>query len=185
MIRFLMTPGLISATPAARELASPQEVLSGSTIFALHQRAAASAIAPEQLVAQPTVYSGMASSDLRLHLEGEKEFVALCFSTAPDDATFQRTIAAAAMASSEMQSAVHGMSIDAAKGLGSMHKPLLLIYGEQDALVQPSASAARAKELYPRTAVELYARSVHSPFFEESTRFNRALSAFVDAASAH
>lgn len=140
---------------------------------------------PEQLVAQPTVYSGMASSDLQLHLEGEKEFVALCFSTAPDDATFQRTIAAAAMASSEMQRAVHGMSINAAKGLGSMRKPLLLIYGEQDALVQPSASAARAKELYPRTAVELYARSGHSPFFEESARFNRDLSAFVDAASAH
>ena len=126
MIRFLMTPGLISATPAARESAAPQEVLSGSTIFALHQRAAASAIAPEQLVAQPTVYSGI-----------------------------------------------------------SMHKPLLLIYGEQDALVQPGTSAARAKELYPRTAVELYARSGHSPFFEESARFNRDLSAFADAASAH
>lgn len=82
---------------------------------------------PEQLVAQPAAYSGMASSDLRLHLEGEKEFVALCFNTAPDDATFQRTIATAAMASREMQSAVHGMSIDAAKGLRSMHKPLLLI----------------------------------------------------------
>lgn len=66
-----------------------------------------------------------------------------------------------------------------------MDKPLLLIYGEQDALVQPSASAARAKELYPRTTVELYARSGHSPFFVESTRFNRDLSAFVDAASAH
>jgi len=138
---------------------------------------------PEQLVAQPTAYSGMASSDLRLHLEGEKEFVALCFSTVPDDATFQRMVTAAAMASSEMQSAVHGMSIDTAKGLGSMHKPLLLIYGKQDALVQPIASAARAKELYPRAAIELYAKSGHSPFFEEPTRFNRDLSKFVDVAS--
>lgn len=140
---------------------------------------------PEQLVAQPTAYSGMASSDLRLHLEGEKEFVALCFSTAPDDATFQRTIAVAAMASSAMQSAVHGMSIDAVKGLALMHKPLMLIYGEQDALVQPTASAARAKELYPDATVELYARSGHSPFFEEHTRFNQDLSEFVDAASGH
>ncbi|MCS4229368.1 pimeloyl-ACP methyl ester carboxylesterase [Stenotrophomonas maltophilia] len=140
---------------------------------------------PEQLVAQPAAYSGMASSDLRLHLEGEKEFVSLCFNTAPDDATFQRMVAAAAMASREMQSAVHGMSIDAAKGLGSMHKPLLLIYGEQDALVQPSASAARTKALYPRTKVELYETSGHSPFLEESTRFNRDLSAFVDAATGH
>ncbi|WP_371264398.1 alpha/beta fold hydrolase [Pseudomonas sp. NFACC43] len=137
---------------------------------------------PDQIVAHPSVYSGMTSPDLKTHLDAEREFVALCFATRPDADTFQRLLANAAMASENMQKAVHGMSLDAPKGLGAMHKPLLLIYGARDALVQAEPSFNRAKALNPSILGKFYPSSGHSPFLEEAGRFNRDLSAFVDAA---
>lgn len=140
---------------------------------------------PEQIVSHPQVYSGMASPDLKTHLDAEREFVALCFAKQPDAQTFQRLLANAAMASQNMQNAVHGMSLDAPKGLGAMRKPLLLIYGARDALVQAEPSFNRAKALNPRAIGKFYPEAGHSPFIEETQRFNRDLSAFVDAAASH
>lgn len=136
---------------------------------------------PELLVPQPQVYSGMASSDLRTHLDAERAFLRLCFATQPDEATFQRLAAGAAMASGPMQRAVHGMTLDAARGLGSMTKPMLLVYGTHDALVQAKPSYERAKRMNRQLRVEFYEESGHSPFMEESRRFNQDLSDFVDS----
>ena len=86
---------------------------------------------PEQIVPQPRAYSGMASRDLKTHLDAEREFLTLCFAVPPAADIFQRLLANAAMASTTMQNSVHGMSLDAPKGLGAMHKPLLLVYGAQ------------------------------------------------------
>lgn len=140
---------------------------------------------PEQIVSHPQVYSGMGSPDLKTHLDAEREFVALCFAKLPDAQTFQRLLANAAMASQAMQNAVHGMSLNAPKGLGAMHKPLLLIYGARDALVQAEPSFNRAKALNPDAIGKFYPEAGHSPFIEEAQRFNRDLSAFVDAAASH
>jgi len=84
-----------------------------------------------------------------------------------------------------MQNAVHGMSLDGPKGLGAMHKPLLLVYGARDALVQPEASFNRARILNPGIIGKFYPDSGHSPFLEQAERFNRDLSDFVDAAIRH
>ena len=135
---------------------------------------------PDQIVSQPRVYSGMASTDLKTHLDAEREFVALCFATQPDVETFQRLLANAAMASGTMQNAVHGMSLDAPKGLGAMHKPMLLIYGAKDALVQAEPSFHRARALNPAVEGKFYAESGHAPFVEEAERFNRDLADFIN-----
>lgn len=138
---------------------------------------------PEQIVPQPHAYRGMASPDLKTHLDAEREFVSLCFARQPDADTFQRLVANAAMASEHMQNAVHGMTLDARKGLGALHKPLLLIYGAQDALVQAKPSFNRAKALNPGALGKFYPESGHAPFLEEAERFNRDLSTFVDTAA--
>lgn len=87
------------------------------------------------------------------------------------------------MASEHMQNAVHGMSLDAPKGLGRMSKPLLLIYGARDALAQAEPSFNRAKALNSQVNGKFCADSGHSPFMEEVERFNRDLSAFVEEAT--
>lgn len=137
---------------------------------------------PEQIVSQPRAYRNMASADLRTHLDGEREFLELCFATQPDAATFQRLLASAAMASGTMQNAVPGMSLDAPKGIGAMRKPMLLIYGARDALVQAEPSFNRAKALNPHIVGKFYQESGHSPFLEDADRFNLDLSRFVDTA---
>ncbi|ARP94544.1 alpha/beta fold hydrolase [Bordetella genomosp. 13] len=140
-------------------------------------------LTPQQIAAQPQVYHDLASEDLKTHLDAERAFLALCFATQPDAVTFQRLLANAALASARMQHAVHSMTVDAPAGLGALRKPLLLVYGERDALVKPGPSLDRAQALNPRARSVVYAQSGHAPFMEESGRFNRDLSAFVDAAS--
>ncbi|QEM83027.1 alpha/beta fold hydrolase [Halomonas binhaiensis] len=135
---------------------------------------------PDQIVAHPAVYHGLSSADLRTHLDAEREFLALCFQTQPDTVTFQRLLANAALASPTMQDAVPSMTIAVAEGLGATRKPMLLLYGTQDALVHPEPSIARAKALNSNIRSIMYSQSGHAPFLEEADRFNRDLSAFVD-----
>lgn len=138
-----------------------------------------------QITAHPDVYRDLASADLKTHLDAERAFLALCFQTPPDPVTFQRLLANAALASPQMQAAVPSMTIAAQAGLGGMRKPLLLIYGARDALVQAGPSMDRAKRLNPRIRGTVYADSGHAPFVEEAERFNRDLAAFIDAAARH
>ncbi len=136
---------------------------------------------PDLLVPHPEVYRDMTADDLRTHLDGERTFLGLCFHTPPDATTFARLLANAALASWEMQRAVPTMPVDAAAGLGATHKPVLLLYGGYDALLQSGPSIARATELNPRVRSQIYAQSGHAPFLEEPERFNRDLAAFVAA----
>jgi non-heme chloroperoxidase len=136
---------------------------------------------PDQITAHPAVYRDLNSPDLRTHLDTVREFLSLCFHTQPDAAAFERLFANAAMASWDMQRAVLSLSVDAAGGLRQARVPVLLIYGAQDALVQAKPAIARATQLNPRIRSTLYAASGHAPFIEEPARFNRDLSAFVDA----
>lgn len=136
---------------------------------------------PKQIAPHPALYRDMVSPDLKTHLDAEREFIGLCFAQRPDDVTFKRLLANAATASFDMQAAVQSMTVAAARGLGAARKPLLLIYGEKDALVQPAPSVARAKQLNPHVRSTVYAASGHAPFMEEADRFNRDLAAFVDS----
>lgn len=138
---------------------------------------------PEQIVAHPEVYRGLNSTDLKTHLDTVRTFLALCFHTQPDTQTFERLFANAAMASWDMQKAVQSMTVEAAKGLGNAKVPVLLLYGARDALVQAKPSIARATQLNPGVKSTLYENSGHAPFLEETERFNRDLSAFIDSTS--
>ncbi|MET7141925.1 alpha/beta hydrolase [Xanthomonas sp. PPL135] len=140
-------------------------------------------LTPEQIVAHPQVYRDLNSPDLKTHLDAVRAFLDLCFHTPPDQTTFQRLLANAAMASWDLQRAVQSMTVQAEKGLGRAQVPVLLLYGERDALVHAEPAIARAKALNPRIRSVLYARSGHAPFLEESERFDRDLARFVDAAT--
>ena len=63
-----------------------------------------------------------------------------------------------------MQAAVSSMTMDAAGGLGRLHKPWLLLYGACDALVRPDPAIARARTLKPDAQTMIYADIGHAPF---------------------
>jgi len=138
----------------------------------------------DQIVAHPAIYRDLNSADLKTHLDTVRDFLGLCFHTQPDNATFQRLYANAAMASWDMQRAVMSMTVAAAEGLVKAHVPVLLVYGTQDALVQVGPAIARATALDPRAQHKLYENSGHAPFLEEAARFNRDLATFVDGTPA-
>ncbi len=62
--------------------------------------------------------------------------------------------------------------------------PVLLIYGVEDALVNPGPAIARAKALNPHIRSMLYPEVGHAPFIETPARFNRDLAGFVEEATA-
>ncbi|WP_034944264.1 alpha/beta fold hydrolase [Erwinia oleae] len=136
-------------------------------------------LTPVLIPAHPVVYEGMTSAELKTHLNGERDFLRLCFHQQPDSRTFEQLIASAAMASWSMQRAVPGMRIPLEQGLGSARVPLLFIYGKYDALVNPQTSLARAKSINPQIRSLIYADSGHAPFNEEPSRFNRDLAEFA------
>lgn len=138
-------------------------------------------LAPGQIAAHPAVYRDIVSPDLRTHLDAMRSFLRLCFEKQPDAATFERLLANAAMASWDMQSAVQSMTVPAAEALTRMRKPMLLVYGERDALVQARASAARAMALNPRIRSSFYPDVGHAPFLEERARFEQELAAFAES----
>jgi pimeloyl-ACP methyl ester carboxylesterase len=136
---------------------------------------------PDQIVDHPEVYRDLVSPDLRTHLDAERTFLALCFHKPPDSSTFERLLSNGAMASWVMQSTVQSMTVAASEGLSEVRKPVLLIYGAQDALVKTKPTIARATALDPRLQSKVYASSGHAPFLEEPDRFNRDLSDFIEA----
>lgn len=134
---------------------------------------------PDLITPHPEVYAGLASQDLRTHLDAVRTFLALCFQTQPDRATFERLLSNAATASWLMTRTVPSMTVQAEEGLPRAKVPVLLIYGGKDNLVLPEASIARAKFLNNRIKWEIYDASGHAPFVEEAARFNKDLAKFA------
>lgn len=138
---------------------------------------------PDLLTPHREVYAGLASQDLRTHLDAVRTFLALCFNTQPDRDTFERLLSNAATASWLMTRTVPSMTVQAEEGLPRAKVPVLLIYGGKDNLVRPEANIVRAKSLNAQITSKIYDGPGHAPFFEEAPRFNKDLAEF--AISAH
>lgn len=135
------------------------------------------------ITAHPQVYEGLASSDLKTHLDAVRTFLGLCFHTQPETASLERLLSNAAMASWTMTRATPSMTVAITAGLPKAHVPILALYGAKDQLVTVQPSIARLKELNARVQTKLYENSGHAPFLEEAQRFNRDVAAFVALAA--
>lgn len=138
-------------------------------------------LTPALITPHPEVYAGLASDDLKTHLDAVRAFLALCFQKQPDAATFKRLLANAAMASWVMTKTVPSMTVDAADGMPKARVPVLLLYGGKDNLVMTGPSISRARELNPNVQSKVYAKSGHAPFLEEASRFNKDLAEFANS----
>lgn len=136
---------------------------------------------PAQITSHPEVYAGLASDDLKIHLDAIKTFLALCFETKPDAETFERLLTNAATASWIMTRNIPTMTVSAAEGLPKAHVPVLLLYGGKDNLVNVVPSINRANTLNPAVKSKIYPNSGHAPFLEEAQRFNGDLATFRNA----
>jgi non-heme chloroperoxidase len=135
------------------------------------------------ITSHPDVYAGLASDDLKTHLEAVHTFLALCFHTQPDVATYDLLLSNASMASWTMTRATPSMAVSVAEGLPKARVPVLMLYGAKDELVQVQPSIARAKQLNAHIQTTIYENSGHAPFLEETARFNHDLATFMESAT--
>lgn len=136
------------------------------------------------ITSHPEVYAGLASDDLRTHMQAVRTFLSLCFHTQPDTATRELLLSSASMASWIMTRTTPSMSVEVAAGLPGAHVPVLMIYGAKDELVNVQPSLSRARQLNRHLRAKLYANSGHAPFLEEAPRFNHDLRAFLQSTAA-
>jgi pimeloyl-ACP methyl ester carboxylesterase len=66
--------------------------------------------------------------------------------------------------------------------LARLRVPVLVTHGTMDRIILPAAGRYTAAQV-PGARLSLYDGVGHSPFFEDPTRFNRELAAFVRAAN--
>ena len=64
--------------------------------------------------------------------------------------------------------------------LRAVRVPVLVTHGRADGVVLPAA-AERTLSLVPHAKASWYEECGHSPFWEETSRFNRELAAFATA----
>lgn len=133
-----------------------------------------------QIAPHPAVYRDLNADDLATRLDAQRAFLALCFHQRPAQASFERLLGGAAMASWDMSAAVQSMDVTV-DGLAKTRRPVLLLYGARDALVNAGPAMARARQLNPRVIEKVYDDAGHAPFIEEPQRFARDLVRFMDA----
>jgi pimeloyl-ACP methyl ester carboxylesterase len=73
---------------------------------------------------------------------------------------------------------IHGFSQCRLSWIATMRKPMLLTYGERDAIVLP-AMGRHLAQVAPHALLSLYEGTGHSPFWEAPDRFNRELRHFA------
>ena len=136
----------------------------------------------EYFFPKPGITRLLASDDLAEHLEGTRQFVALCFHKPPASETFSTLFAGAAMASVVMTRAVltQGISLVPEAQFPVIHVPALIVYGKYDRHLR-MGMVRREKQLMPHASVSIYSDVGHSPLIELPDSFDRQLDTFVSS----
>ena len=134
-------------------------------------------------------YSGPASlalpqadaRDLAGHVAMATVFLRACYHRQPEEKDFARQLAYNMLAPIEVRSAIRAWPADLANtnaALEAVRVPVLITHGRQDAIVLPEVAELAAR-LIPRSRLSWYDDCGHSPFWEDTPRFNRELAGFV------
>ena len=124
----------------------------------------------------------MASSDLATNVRASRRFVHACFAGRPAGEEMEITLAYTMAVPAKARALVMGRTRDEGDILGALRVPVLVTHGTMDRIILPAAGSYTAAHV-PGARLSLYDGVGHSPFFEDPTRFNRELAAFVRAAN--
>jgi pimeloyl-ACP methyl ester carboxylesterase len=113
------------------------------------------------------------------------EFIDGCFAIKPREADFRIALAYNMLVPTHVRQAIAGWSTDPAETEAKLKRvrvPTLISHGRRDAVVLPRAAETAASTI-PGARISWYEDCGHSPFFEDSARFNRELAAFAKNAA--
>jgi non-heme chloroperoxidase len=124
----------------------------------------------------------MAANDLAVNVRASRRFVHACFAGRPAGEEMDATLAYTMVVPAKVRALVMGRTRDEGDILGELRVPVLVTHGTMDRIILLAAGRYTAAQV-PGARLSLYDGVGHSPFFEDPTRFNRELAAFVRAAN--
>ncbi len=119
------------------------------------------------------------SDDLLARLTGMRNFLRACFHRQPDPDLFEIMLAYNAMPPIELHRGIESVTLQGAdEALRSLHRPVLVTHGARDRLFRLGMSEYAA-QASPDAHLSVYPDTGHSPFLEDSARFNQELASLL------
>jgi non-heme chloroperoxidase len=127
----------------------------------------------------------VAAEDLATRIAATRTFLRACFSRQPTQDEFETMLGFNMMVPRDVRAAMSGRELDADGLYRSLSLPVLVTFGIEDKILTLEA-ARHAAAVTPGARLSLYEGIGHAPFWEDASRFNAELAAFVrDAIADH
>ncbi len=136
-----------------------------------------SGLAPDLGQGIPPLVAGFFSDDPQVGLPAIESFVELCFERQPTAHEVERVVSYNAAVPAHVRQSLFTREVSNDDVLAAMTKPVLIIHGEQDRVIKTSAATDHARVI-PHARLVMLPGTGHSPFLEDSARFNAELSSF-------
>ena len=124
----------------------------------------------------------MASDDLATNIAATRTFVHGCFSKQPSADDFETMLAFNMMVPAKVRAGLSGRPLDATEVMSKLKIPVLVTHGAEDRNAKVGVAKYTASVI-PGAKLSIYEGIGHSPFYEDATRFNSELAAFVRSAA--
>jgi non-heme chloroperoxidase len=124
----------------------------------------------------------MASEDMATNIAATRTFLRGCFSKQPSDDDFETMLAFNMMVPPKVRAGLGGRPLDATEVMAKLTIPVLVTHGAEDKNAKLGTAQYTAKTI-PGAKLSVYDGIGHSPFYEDTPRFNAELAAFVRGAN--
>ena len=124
----------------------------------------------------------MTSDDLATNIAATRTFVHGCFSKQPSADDFETMLAFNMMVPAKVRAGLSGRPLDATEVMSKLKIPVLVTHGAEDRNAKVGVAKYTASVI-PGAKLSIYEGIGHSPFYEDATRFNTELAAFVRSAA--
>jgi pimeloyl-ACP methyl ester carboxylesterase len=124
----------------------------------------------------------MSSEDLAINIAATRIFLRNCFEKQPSQNDFETMLAFNMMVPPKVRANMGGRTLSMDETLKALDLPVLVTHGATDKLALVAA-ARHTAAIIPAAKLSVYDRVGHAPFWEDTSRFNAELSAFVRSAN--
>jgi non-heme chloroperoxidase len=124
----------------------------------------------------------MASEDLVTNIAATRTFLHGCFSRQPSADDYETMLAFNMMVPPKVRAGLSGRPLDATEVMSKLNLPVLVTHGAEDRNAKVGVAKYTASVI-PGAKLSIYEGIGHSPFYEDTPRFNSELAALVRAAN--
>jgi len=120
--------------------------------------------------------------DLTTNIAATRAFVHGCFSKQPTADAFEIMLSFNMMVPPKVRARLSGRPLDPTEIMSKLKLPVLVTHGAEDRNAKLGAAKYTASVI-PGARFSIYEGTGHAPFYEDATRFNTELTAFVREAN--